>query len=134
MHVRFVAEFGQPLEVVPDLSLAPVLFQSLYLYRIWSVIANGPIDGDQLSMRNRDDCTLTPAAEFDSLITLQEKRVLLACRRPARLCQHASQPPVALSSFPASTFSRTFVISRTDRRPRCQMVTVGKWAFRPHVH
>src|SRR5437867_6814341 len=75
MHVRFVSQFGKPLEMMTDLSLAAVLFQPLYLFWIRSAVAQGPVDGDKLGMRNRDDCTLTSPAEFDSLITLPEKRV-----------------------------------------------------------
>src|SRR5438046_1299591 len=77
---------------------------------------------------------LTFWAEFDSLITVPEEGVLGACRRPTRLCQHPSQPPVALSGFPTSAFAGTFVVTRTDRRPRCQMMTVGKGTFGAHVH
>src|ERR1700674_4522220 len=97
-----------------ELSLAAVLFHSLYLFLLWRAVASGPIEGDQLGMRDGDDGTLTSSPELDSLIRRQEKRVLLACRRPARLCQHRSQPPVALSGFPTSTFAGTFVITGTD--------------------
>ena len=59
--------------MVLDPSLPPVFFQLLYLFRIRSGVAEGPIDADQLGVRNGDDCTLTSPPELHSLITYPEK-------------------------------------------------------------
>ena len=54
--------------MVTNLSFASVLLQSLHLFRIWSAIAQSPIDRDQLGMGNRYDRTLTSPAELQFLV------------------------------------------------------------------
>ena len=50
------------------------------------------------------------------------------------LRQGCSQPPVALSCSSASPFTGALIVAWTDRRPRCQVMAVGKRPFRTHVH
>src|SRR2546425_35448 len=85
-------------------------------------------------MRNGCDCTLTSAAELESLITHLEQGVLVCRSSPCRLRQGCSQPPVALSCSAAFSFAGTLIVAWADCCPGCQMMTVGKRAFWSHVH
>src|SRR5437773_6874043 len=91
--------------MVTNLGFAAVLFYSLYLFWIRSAVAQNPIDRDQLSMRNRDDRTLTSSPELHSLVSQLEKGFLVRGSGPSRLRQGRSEPPVALSRSPASSFA-----------------------------
>src|SRR5436309_10221973 len=64
--------------MVTNLSLASVLLESLHLLWIRSAVAESPIDGDQLGMRNRYDGTLTPTPQLQSLVTHLERDFLSA--------------------------------------------------------
>ena len=68
--------------MVTDLSLAAVLFHALYLFGIGSAVAQSPIDRNQLSVRNRENCTLTSPPELHSLVSQLEKRFLVCGSSP----------------------------------------------------
>src|SRR6266852_5854603 len=120
--------------MVTNLSFAPVLLQSLRLLRIRSAVAESPIDGDQLGMRNGYDGPLTAAPQLQSLVTHLEKGLLVRRSSPCRLRQGCSQPTVALSCPAAFSFAGALIVAWTDRRPRCQMMTVGKRPLWTHIH
>src|SRR5437762_3250259 len=99
--------------MVANLSFASVLLQSLHLFWIRSAVAQSPIDGDQLGMRNRNDRALTAASKLHSLVAHLEKGFLVCGSRPCRLRQGCSQPAVALSCSPASSFAGTLIVAGT---------------------
>src|SRR5437867_2891278 len=120
--------------MVANLSFAAVLFHALYLFWIRSAVAQSPVDRDQLSMRNCHDRSLTSPPELHSLESPLEKRFLVRRSSPSRLRQGRSQPAVALSRPSAFSFAGALIVAGTNRRPGCQMMTVGKRSFWTHVH
>src|SRR6266581_8266242 len=120
--------------MVTNLSLASVLLESLHLLWIRSAVAESPIDGDQLGMRNRYDGTLTPTPQLQSLVTHLEKGLLVRRSSPCRLRQGCPQPAVALSCSSAFSLAGALIVAWTNRPPGCQMMTIGKRSLRTHVH
>src|SRR5438046_5703714 len=115
--------------MVANLSFAAVLFHALYLFWIRSAVAQSAVDRDQLSMRNCHDRSLTSPPELHSLESPLEKRFLVRRSSPSRLRQGRSQPAVALSRPSAFSFAGALIVAGTNRRPGCQMMTVGKRSF-----
>ena len=88
--------------MMSDLSLAAALFHSLYLFRIRSAMAHSPIDGDQLGMPNRDDGTLTSAAEldfFDNALGKESSSYLLRPSPSGSASLSTTGCPVGFSRF-----------------------------------
>src|SRR5438093_4322907 len=98
--------------MVTNLSLASVLLESLHLAWIRSAVAESPIDGDQLGMRNRYDGTLTPTPQLQSLVTHLEKGLLVRRSSPCRLRQGCPQPAVALSCSSAFSLAGALIVAR----------------------
>src|SRR6266566_820754 len=96
--------------MVTNLSFALVLFEALHLLWVWSSVAESPIDGPQLGMGYRDDCTLTSTSKLQSLVTRVEQRTLRSCPSPCRPSERGSQPPVARSCSPAFSFAGTLIV------------------------
>ena len=104
--------------MVTNLSFALVLFEALHLLWVWNSVAERPIDGPQLGMGNRDDCTLTSASKLQSLVTRLEQRTLRSCPSPCRLGERGSQPPVARSCSPALSFAGTLMVTLDKPSPK----------------
>ena len=120
--------------MVTDLGFAAVLFHALYLFGIGSAVAESPIDRDQLSVRDRDDRTLTPRAGA-SLVGIGTGTGISCLRlQPipfvSRLLATIGCPVVFVRFF----VCRRSHCCRADRRPRCEMMTTGKRSVWAQIH